>query len=58
VALGQVLRPVLRFFFVVDISPMLHTHLHLNTALIMRTREKSLGIFKVLPDIEKYWTEN
>jgi len=39
--MGQVLRPVLRFFRVIVISPMLHTHLHHNTALIMRTREKA-----------------
>jgi hypothetical protein len=57
-ALGQFIPPLLRFFRVNVISPMLHNHLHLNIAIILRTRGKSLGILKVLPDIGKYWTEN
>ena len=42
-ALGQVSLPVLRFFPTIIIPPMLHTHLHPNTATIRRTSGQNFG---------------
>jgi hypothetical protein len=46
VGFGEVVLRVLLFPFVSTILPMLHTHLHLNTTHIIRTRGWSLRPFK------------
>jgi hypothetical protein len=47
VALGQALLPVLQLYPVRIIPPILHPHLHLQTASTRRTSERSLGTFKL-----------
>jgi hypothetical protein len=42
-ALGQVSLPVLRFSPAIIFPPMLHTHLHPNTATIRRTSGQNVG---------------
>ena len=46
-ALGNIAVTTLQFSPVSIIAPMLHTHLHLNTALTRRTSGLSLGTFKL-----------
>jgi hypothetical protein len=46
VAVGQVLLPVLQFFPVSIIPPMLHAHVHLRVSLARRTNGRSLGTFQ------------
>jgi len=46
VVLGQVPLSVRWFSPVSTVTPMLHTHLHLNTILIGRTSGRSLGTFQ------------
>jgi len=43
VSLGRVFLPVLWYYPISVIPPMLHTHLHLRVALTTRTKARSLG---------------
>lgn len=59
VAPGRVILPVLRFFPVSILQPLLHTHRHLQTTLIRRTSGRRLENFKQsngLWDIGAHWT--
>ena len=58
--LGKDLCRVLLRSLVSIIPPMLHTHLHLNTALVRRTSRQSLRTFKLsnaVPNFVELWTE-
>jgi hypothetical protein len=59
-ALGLIILRTLRFTPVSIIPPVLHTHLHLYSALTRRTTGRSLGTFQksnVLSKIVKHWIE-
>ena len=61
VALAQDFLKVLQFYPASAIPPMLHTHHHLNTALIRRTSGRSLGSFEQSDAISgtgQHWTAN
>jgi hypothetical protein len=45
-ALGQIFLPVLRFYPVTTIPLVLHTDIHLQTALMRKLGGRSLGTFK------------
>jgi len=54
VALRQALLRVLQLYPVSTIPPMLHPHLHLQTASTRRTSERSLGTFKIQTLLRKW----
>jgi len=60
VSLGRVFLPVLWYYPVIVIPPMLHNHLHLHVTLTTRTNARSLGTFHqviLFRKSEEYRTE-